>query len=83
MVPDVVQLGGQPYFTARNPGVPNALPDFCFVPIGEGSIDVAVADLKGVFDSFGNDIRGTLPGSETDGWDLVAGIKKELFPGLI
>lgn len=79
MVPCVVQLGGQPDLAPRNSGFLDTFPHFCFVAIGKGGINVAVAYLKSMFDSFSDDIGWALPGSEADGGDLVAGVEGEGF----
>jgi len=81
-MPCIFQLGGQPDLAARNPGLLYPFPDLCFIAIGKCGIDVTVAYLKSVFDSFSDNIRGALPGSEADGGDLVAGIEGKSFPRL-
>jgi len=79
MMPGVVQLGSQPYLVPRNSGFLDSFADFGLIAIGKGGINVAVAYLKSMLDSFSDDIGRALPGSEADGGDLIAGVEGKGF----
>ena len=77
MMPRIVQFGRQPYLLSGNAGVFDAKPNFAFIPIGKGSVDVTVAFFQSNFDSVTHLVGLTLPGAQTDGWNLVPGIEGE------
>ena len=76
-MPRVVQFGRQPYFFSGDTGIFDAQANFAFIPIGKGSVDVTVALFQSNFDSVTHLVGLTLPGAQTDGWNLVTGIEGE------
>ena len=82
-MPRVVQLRRQPYFFSGNTGVFDAQPNFAFIPVGKGSIDVTVAFFQSNLDSVTHLVGLTLPRAQTDGRNLVTGIEGEGLPALI
>ena len=73
-MPCIVQFRGQPYLVPRDAGLFNAFPDFGFVAVCECGVDMAIANLQGVFNGGSNLIGRTLPGTQADCGDFVASI---------
>lgn len=72
LVPWVVKLGGDPDLLTGDARVLDALANLVLVAVGEGSVDVAVASVKGGLDGNANLVGLGLPGTETNSWDLSA-----------
>ena len=83
MMPRIVQLRRQPYVFPWNTRVFDPLPHFMLIRVGERSIDVSVAFLKGNLDGVANLIGLALPGAKADGWDLIASIESKGFAMLM
>lgn len=83
VVPGVVQLGGEPDLLAGHAGVPNTSANLSLVAVGQRGVDVAVALQQGVLDSLTDLIGLGLPGSQTDGGDLVAGVESVGLLGVV
>lgn len=75
----VPQLGGYPDIAAGEVGGGeaggDAVADVCFVAVGGGAVDVAVAGEEGVLDGLGGIVVGgrEIPGAEAEGWDVGDG----------
>lgn len=80
VVPGVVELGGDPDLLAGHARVADAITNLSLVAVGKGSVDVTVALQKGVLDSLADLIGLRLPGAQTDGGDLVAGVESVGLP---
>lgn len=81
VVPGVVKLSGKPDLFAGNAGVANTSTNFGFVAVSQGCVNVAVTLQQGVLDGLANLIGLGLPGSQTDGGDLVTGVEGVRLPG--
>ena len=77
VMPGVVQLRREPDLGARDAGFSDALADFFLVAVCESGVDVAVTLGQCPLDGVGDFIGFGLPCPETDGGDLVAGVKEE------
>ena len=82
-MPRIVQFGRQPYLLSGNTGIFDTQPDFAFIAVGKGGIDVTVALFQSNFDRVTHLVGLTLPGAQTDGWNLVTGVEGEGLPALI
>ena len=80
MMPGIVELGSDPDLAPGDAGVFDSLPNLLFVAIGQCGINVAISGLQRNFDNVCDFIGLTLPCSQTDGWNLIAGIKGKGFP---
>ena len=81
LVPRVVELGGDPDFSAGYAGVADAGANLGLVAVGEGGVDVAVAGLEGREDGVVDLIGPGLPGAEADDGDLGARVEGRGAPG--
>ena len=82
VVPGVVELGGEPDLLTRDTGVADTGANLGLVAVGQGSVDVTVARLQGILDSHAHLVGLGLPGTQTNGGDLVTGVKGVGLPGM-
>lgn len=83
LVPRVIELSGKPDILTRHSRVLDSKPDFSFIAIGKGSVDVTVPLTECDLDRLLDFVRLRLPCPETEGGDLVAGVEGEGFPGVM
>lgn len=79
-MPGIVQLRRQPYLIPWNARVFDTLPDFGFVAICKGCVDVTVTFLESDLDGVAHFVRFALPGAQANCWDLVTGVEREGLP---
>jgi len=75
VVPGVVKLGSEPDLLAGDARVTNTSANLGLVSVGQGSVNVTVALQQGVLNSLADLVGLRLPGTKTDGGNLIAGVK--------
>lgn len=75
VVPGVVKLGGEPDLLAGHARVLDTGTDLSLVAVSKGSVNVTVALQQGVLDGNPDLIGLGLPSTQTNGGDLITGVK--------
>lgn len=74
----IPQLAGQEDLLARHTRVLDSLADFRLVAIDSSAVDVTISLSQGGFNRALDFVWGSLPGAESDGGDLGAGVEGEV-----
>lgn len=77
MVPMIIQLRRHPNLVPRHTRRPYPLADLLFIAVVQCGVDVAIAMLQCILDSFMRVVIFGLPSPEPNGWDRGAIIQLE------